>query len=134
MATDPAFASTPHVSAGVPAVVETNLSVPVNAVDVFTGAANGSMVISVVVEAITTSLAPTTAAGLVYLFLQDTVAGTHHLYDTIPVLVVVGSASVAPFRTKVSYTDLLVPNGWKLRASVSANAGLLKVIATGGDI
>ena len=133
MAVDPAYASTPKVGAAIPGTAETSLTAPANASTVITGGTNGTMVISITVEAVTTSLTPTTVAGLVYLFLHD--GTTAHLFDTITVTAVTASATVAPFRTKNSYTDLLVPNGWTLKASqsISGNANLLKVTAIAGD-
>ena len=133
MAVDPQFASTPKVGAAIPGNAETSLTVPTLAAVVLTAGTNGSKVEEIVVEAVTTSLTPTTVAGLVYIFLYD--GTTYHLFDTLAVTAVTASTTVPPFRTNKPYTNLLVPAGWSLRASqsIAGNASLLKVTAIGGD-
>lgn len=133
MATDPQFASTVKAGAAIPAGAETSLTVPTLAAVVLTAGTSGSKIEEVIVEAVTTSLTPTTVAGLVYLFLFD--ATTYHLFDTVSVAAVTASATVPPFRANKPYTNLLLPAGWSLRASqsVAGNANLLKVTALGGD-
>lgn len=86
-----------------------------------------------VVKATATSLAATTVAGLVYLFLFD--GTTYHLYDDIAVTAVTASATVAPFRASRTYTNFWMKTGWSLRASQSilGNASILKCEAFGGD-
>lgn len=133
MATDPAFAATPQ--AGTPAILgaaETSLTVPVNFSTILTAGANGTLLTEIVVDAVTTSLTPTTVAGLVYIFLFD--GTTNHLFDILQVTAVTASASTAPFRTSKTYTES-IPTGWTIRASqsIAGNASLLKVIAFGGN-
>lgn len=132
MATDPAFAATPRAGANIITALETSLTVPTQAVVIITAGASGSLLSEVVVHAVTTSLTPTTVAGLVYLFLFDGV--TYHLFDTLAVTAVTASATVAPFRTNKLYTES-VQTGWSLRASnsIAGNNGLLKVEAFVGD-
>lgn len=133
MATDPAFASTPVLGAALLGATETNLQVPTATSVIVTAGAAGTKIEEVVVEATTTTLAPTTVAGLVYLFLYD--GATYHLFDAIAVTAVVGSATVAPFRARSTYANLVLKSGWSLRASqsIAGNANLLKVHALGGD-
>ena len=133
MATEPDFASTVRTECALIGVLETDLKAPTQAATVFTAGASGSKIEEIVIEAVTTSLTPTTAAGLVYLFLYDGL--TYHLYDVIPVTAVVASATVAPFRATRVYANLILENGWSLRASqsVATNNSLLKVHAFGGD-
>lgn len=132
MATDPAFAATPRAGANIITALETSLTVPTQAVTVITAGASGSILSEVVVNAVTTSLVPTTVAGLVYLFLHD--GATYHLFDVLAVTAVTASATVAPFRTNKLYTES-VQTGWSLRASnsIAGNNGLLKVTAFVGD-
>lgn len=132
MATDPAFAATPRAGAAIPAAVETSLTVPLQTVTVIAAGASGSLLTEVVVEAVTTSLTPTTVAGLVYLFLHD--GATYHLFDVLAVTAVTASATVAPFRVNKLYAES-VQTGWSLRASnsIAGNNGLLKVTAFIGD-
>jgi hypothetical protein len=85
------------------------------------------------VHAVTTSLTPTTVAGLVYVFIHD--GSTYHLFDTIPITAVTASTTVAPFRMSRTYVNLFLENAWTLRASqsIAGNANLLKITAIGGD-
>lgn len=133
MATDPAFASTVSLGAALLGAVETSLTVPTTTSVIVTAGASGTKIEEIVVHAATTSLTPTTAAGLVYLFLYD--GSTYHLFDVLAVSAVTASATTAPFRTNKTYTNLVLKTGWSLRASQSlaGNASLLKVEAFGGD-
>ncbi len=133
MATDPSFASNIALGAALLGAAETNLQAPVNSSIILTAGANGSKVEEIVVKANQTTLTVTTVAGAVYLFLFD---GTvYHLFDTILVTAVNGSATVAPFRLSRTYVNLMLKSGWSLRASQSilGNANILRVVALGGD-
>ncbi len=133
MATDPSFAATVSNGAQLLGNAETSLTVPTTTSAIVTAGASGTKVEEVVVEAATSSLTPTTVAGLVYLFLYD--GTTYHLYDSIVVGAVTASSTVQPFRTNKTYTNLFLKSGWSLRASqsIAGNASLLKVHAFGGD-
>jgi hypothetical protein len=100
---------------------------------IVTAGASGSKIEEVVVEATTTSLIPTTVAGLVYLFLYD--GATYHLFDVITVAAITASSTVPGFRQRNVYANLLIKSGWSLRASqsIAGNASILKVSAFGGD-
>lgn len=134
MAVDPAFAATINNGAQLLGAAETNLQVPTTTSVLVTAGATGTKVEEIVVEATTTSLTPTTVAGLVYIFLYD--GTTYHLYDAIPVTAVTASTTTAPFRVSKTYTNLFFKTGWSLRASqsIAGNASLLKVHAVGGDL
>lgn len=134
MATDPAFAATPRAGANIVTALETSLTVPTQAVTVITAGASGSILTEVVIEAVTTSLTPTTVAGLVYLFLVLDSGPTYHLFDVLAVTAVTASATVAPFRVNKLYAES-VQTGWSLRASnsIAGNNGLIKVLAFVGD-
>lgn len=134
MATDPAFASTINNGSQLLGAAETNLQAPTTTSTVITAGANGTFVYEIDIEATTTSLTPTTVAGLVYIFLYD--GATYHLRDTIAVTAVTASTTTAPFSASKTYTNLFFKNGWSLRASqsVSGNASLLKISAHGADI
>lgn len=132
MATDPVFASTPRVGANIITALETSLTVPTQAVSIISAGASGSLLTEIVVHGVTTSLTPTTVAGLVYLFLFD--GSVYNLFDTLAVTAVTASATVAPFRTNKLYTES-IQTGWSVRASqsIAGNNGLLKVEAFVGD-
>lgn len=133
MATDPSFAATVKLGAQLLGAVETSLTVPTTTSTIVTAGSNGTKIEEIVVHAATSSLTPTTVAGLVYLFLHD--GSTFHLFDAIPVSAVTASATTAPFRSSRTYANLWIASGWSLRASQShtSNANLLKVTAFGGD-
>lgn len=133
MATNPAFASTPNVGHALLGAVETNLQVPTTASTVLTAGASGTLISSIVIEATTTSLTPTTVAGLVYIYIYD--GATHHLFDVIVVTAITGSAALGGYRSRTAYTDLVLKNGESLRASQSnaSNASILKIHAIGAD-
>lgn len=133
MAVDPQFASTVALGAATLGSAETNLSVPAQSSIIVTAGATGTKIEEVVLHAMTTTLTPTTVAGLVYLFLHD---GTNfHLFDTLTVSVVAASTTVPPFRLTKTYTNLFLKTLWSLRASqsIAGNANLLKCEAFGGD-
>ncbi len=114
--------------------VETNLQVPTTTSTVISAGTNGTKVEEIDVEATTTSLTPTTVAGLVYVFLHD--GSTYHLYDTIAVTAVSGTATVAPFRASKTYSNLWIKSGWSVRCSQSetSNASILKVSVFAADL
>lgn len=133
MATDPQFASVVALGAGILGAVETSLTVPTTAVSIVAGGVSGTKIEEIVVHAVTTSLTPTTVAGLVYVFLHD--GTTFHLVDSIPVTAVTASATTPPFRASRTYMNLWLKNNWSLRCSQShaSNASILKVTIFGGD-
>lgn len=132
MATSGSFASTPRAGAAIITALETSLTVPTQSVAVISAGASGSLLTEIVIHGVTTSLTPTTVAGLVYLFLFD--GSTYHLFDTLAVSAVTASATIAPFRTNKLYTES-IQTGWSVRASqsIAGNNGLLKVEAFVGD-
>lgn len=113
---------------------ETNLQVPTTTSTVVTAGANGTKIEEIVIEATTTTLTPTTVGGLVYIFLYD--GSTYHLYDAIVITAWTASATTVPFRVNRTYANLVLKNGWSLRASqsVAGNASLFKIHAFGGDL
>lgn len=133
MATTPTFASVPRAASALLGAAETNLQVPTTTSTVFTAGASGSKIEEIVVQASNTTITVTTVAGLVYIFLHD--GTTFHLFDTMVVSAVSGTATVAPFRTSTRYTNLVIPTTWSVRASqsIAGNASLLKFHVLGAD-
>lgn len=133
MSTTPAFASTVVNAAAILGSAETSLTAPAQSSTLVSAGASGTQITEIVVEAVTTSLAPVTVAGLVYVFLYD--GATYHLHSTIAVTAVTGSATVAPFRASTLFTNLFLKSGWSLRLSqsIAGNASLLKVNVIGAD-
>lgn len=133
MATTPTFASVPRAASALLGTAETNLQVPTQSSTVFTAGASGSKIEEIVVQASNTTLTVTTVAGLVYVFLHD--GTTFHLFDTIAVTAISGSATVQPYRSAIRYTNLVIPTTWSVRASqsIAGNASLLKFHVLGAD-
>ena len=135
MATDPAFASTPNNGAPVRlGSAETNLNTAAQASTIFTAGSNGSFIYEIDVQASTTSISPTTVAGLIYIFAFD---GTNPwLRDVYTVNAVTASSTTAPYSFAKSYTTLFLKSGWSLKASqsIAGNANLLTVTVFGADI
>lgn len=133
MATTPTFASVPRAASALLGAAETNLQVPTTSSTVFTAGASGSKIEEIVVEASNTTLVATTVAGLVYVYLHD--GTTFHLFDTIAVTAITASATTAPFRSSIRYTNLVIPTTWSVRASQSivGNASILKFHVLGAD-
>lgn len=134
MATDPQFAATINNGAQLLGNAETNLQAPTTTSTILTAGATGTKIEEIVVQASQTTLVATTVAGLVYLFLHD--GSTYHLVDTIAVVAITASSTVAPFRATKQYQNLVVKTGWSLRASqsIAGNASILKIHAFGGDL
>lgn len=134
MATDPQFAATPRLGHCRPGSAETDLQVPTNASDLLVAGASGSKIEEVLVVASTTGgLVSAVVNGLIYLFLHD--GTTNFLFDEIAVLATTPSNTTAPYRTNRVYINLVLPSGWKIRASqsIAGNASLLDIFAHGAD-
>jgi hypothetical protein len=127
MAANPAFAITPRISLGQVSAANTNRDGTGTIVTIITGAATGTRVVEVVIDATVT-----TTAGMVRLYLHD---GTNtRMFDEIPVTATTVSASVAAFRASRTYDNLVLPSAsWSLRASTH-NAEAINVIALGADL
>lgn len=135
MSASPAFASTPNTGAALLGNAETDLQVPTTTSVILTAGASGTKIEEIVVQASKAgSLIDTTVAGLVYLFLYD--GATYHLFDTIQVTAITGSATAAAFRQSNRYANLWLKTGWSLRASqsIAGNASILKCHAFGADL
>ncbi len=133
MATDPSFTAAIALGAALLGAAETNLQVPVNSSVIVTAGANGTKIEEIVIKATGTTLTVNSATGVVYLFLFD--GTTYHLFDSVLIGVINGTATVTPYRFSRSYINLILKTGWSLRASqsIASNASILKVIAFGGE-
>lgn len=141
MAVDAVFFTVPNVNSALLGNAETNLQVPTTTSTIITAGANGTKVEQIDIVGTTTSLAATTVAGLVYVFLFD--GSTYHLYDTVAVSAVTGSSTAAPYRSVASNfasgtnrpPNLILKSGWSLRASqsVAGNASILKITVVAAD-
>lgn len=134
MATAPTYAATPR-AAGVTlsATADTSLTAPTNFATVLTAGASGSKIQQVRIIQILT----TTVSGIVNLFIYD---GTNYnLFDymTYSAVSLSTTSQVAP--SDFYYPNLVLPNGYSLRATNTVAAGsgpsaaTHKLIAIGAD-
>lgn len=125
MATDPQFAATPGLEHGQVSTANTNRDGTGTIATILTAGSNGTKI-----EEITVQATATTTAGMVRLYLHD---GTNaRLFDEFGVPAVTPSASVACWRQTRTYTNLVLPTGWSLRASTH-NAETFNVECFAGD-
>jgi hypothetical protein len=127
MALEPAFAVTPRVSAANIATANTNRDGTGTVATLITGAATGTRIAEIVVQA-----RVTTTAGMVRIFLHD--GSTFFFFDEVSVAAATVSASVKGTRVSTLYTNLVLPNAsWSVRVSTH-NAESIDVTALGADL
>lgn len=130
MASAPTFAATPNVGSIALGGFDTSLTAPSTIVTLITGAANGTKVEEIILQG-----TGTTVAGVCNIFLYD--GSTYHLYDQILITAVTSSTIAIAFRQNKQCANLIVKNGWTLRAShtVTGNdTNKLSITGTAGDI
>lgn len=131
MATTPAFAVTPRIGTGSVSTANTNRDGTGTIVSIITGAASGTRINEVVIQA-----TGDPADSIVTVYLNDGVSST--LFDEIDIGdPAAASTTVAGYRTRRIYDNLVLPSAsWSLRAAitVSPSAGVVNVIALGADL
>ena len=127
MAADPAFAVTPRIASVNIATANTNRDGTGTVATLITGAATGTRVAEIVVQA-----RVTTTAGMVRVFLHD--GSTFFFFDEVSVAAATVSASVKGTRVSTLYTNLVLPSAsWSVRVSTH-NAESIDVTALGADL
>lgn len=129
MASAPAFAATPALGAGKLDTANTNRDGTGTIVTILTAGSSGSKVEEIVVKA-----DGDPADGTVVFYLYD--GSTYYVWDEWDIgNPAAGSATVASYREARQYANLVLENGWSLRASITATptAGKVHVLAFGGD-
>jgi hypothetical protein len=127
MAADPAFAVTPRIASVNIATANTNRDGTGTVATLITGAATGTRIAEIVVQA-----RVTTTAGMVRIFLHD--GSTFFFFDEVSVAAATVSASVKGTRVSTLYTNLVLPNAsWSVRVSTH-NAESIDVTALGADL
>lgn len=132
MATSPAFIDTPRIGVGTLTTGQTDRSSGTASavVDVISAGTNGTRVLELVVKADNDP-----ADSCVVFWLNN--GSTNFVFDEIDMgNPAAGSATVASYRGSLTYSNLVLPSGWKLQASVTATptAGSIIVHAFGGDL
>lgn len=126
MATAPQFASVPRSSSAVISTANTSRDGTGTLGTVFTAGASGSRIDEVTIKA-----TATTTAGMVRLFISD---GTNHrLYREYGIGAFTPSATIPTAEQVVTFSNLVLPSGFSLRASTH-NAESFVVTAMGGDL
>jgi hypothetical protein len=127
MAADPAFAVTPRIASVNIATANTNRDGTGTVATLITGAATGTRIAEIVVQA-----RVTTTAGMVRIFLHD--GSTFFFLDEVSVAAATVSASVKGTRVSTLYTNLVLPSAsWSVRVSTH-NAESIDVTALGADL
>lgn len=132
MATAPNFIDAPRIGVASLTTGQTARSsgTTTDVVDVISAGTNGTRILEVVVKADNDP-----ADCTIVLWLHD--GSTNHVWDEIDAgNPAAGSATAASYRGSVTYSNLVLPSGWKLQASITATptAGTVKVIALGGNL
>lgn len=129
MATTPQFVATPNVGINDVSTANTNRDGTGTVETIFTAGANGSRVEEIVVKSTNDP-----ADSIVTIFLHD--GSAFWLFDEIDLgNPAAGSATVEAYRASRTYENLVLPNGWTIRAAITAapTAGVVNVICLGGD-
>lgn len=130
MATTPAFASSPRsIEPQVVSTANTNRDGTGTIVTLTAGAASGTRVSSVVVQATVT-----TTAGMVRLYVSTDTGSTWRLFDEIPVTAITVSASAPGFRGRRTYDDLILLGSTDLLGASTHNAEAFHVTALSADL
>lgn len=132
MATNPSFIGTPRIGVGSLTTGQTARSsgTSTNVVDILSAGASGSRILEVVIKA-----DDDPADSVVVLWLHD--GSTNTVFDEVDIdYPAAGSTTVTAYRTTTTYSNLVLPSGWKLQASITVTptAGTVKVLALGGDL
>ena len=127
MAAEPVFAVTPRISSTNVATANTNRDGTGTVATLITGAATGTRIAEIVVQA-----RVTTTAGMVRVFLFD--GTTYRFFDEISIAAATVSASVKATRVSTTYNNLILPSAsWSLVVSTH-NAESMDVTAFGADL
>lgn len=125
MSNNVAFAATPKLSIAQISVLNAGRDGTGTVVDAFTAGASGSRVERSRIQAIAT-----TTAGMVRLYAYD--GANTRLVAEIPVSAIVPSATVQAFSTIWEWNGLVLPTGYKIRASTEKGE-TFNIVTEGGD-
>ena len=127
MAAEPVFAVTPRLSSVNVATANTNRDGTGTVATLITGAATGTRIAEIVVQA-----RVTTTAGMVRVFLYD--GSSYRFLDEYSIAAATVSASVKATRVSTTYNNLILPSAsWSIVVSTH-NAESIDVTAFGADL
>lgn len=126
MAVSPQFAVIPRLAVVPASGANTATDGTGTLATVITAASAGTKIYEVVIDATGNS-----TAGMVRMFIND---GTNsRLFDEFNVSAITASSTVPTFRTSKTYSNLVLPSGYSLRASTH-NPETFNVYAFGADL
>ena len=127
MASSPAFAVTPIVGMAQVSVANTNRDGTTGTyVTLLTAGSSGTRVAEIVTQGTVT-----TTAGMVRLFLTD--GTTTRMFDEVSIAAATVSGTVKGNRVSTTYTNLVIPSGWSIKASTH-NAEAINIWALGANL
>ena len=127
MADSPVFAVTPRIGSVSIATADSSYTAPTNVGTLITGVTAGTRITEIVIKS-----AATSAAAVVRIFLYD--GTTYWLFDEVLIAAATGSSTVAQFRTRVTYDNLVLPSSsWSVRVTTSVSQAT-HVTALGADL
>lgn len=130
MASTPAYAATPRsLDIAQVSAANTNRDGTGTIVTVCTGAAAGTRV-----SAITVQATVTTTAGMVRIYLSTDSGSTWRLFDEILVSAITASGSVAAFRARRTYDDLVLTGTSDLIGASTVAAEAINVFTSAMDL
>jgi hypothetical protein len=129
MAAAPSFIATPVAATVTLSTANVAVDGSGAITDLLTGSTLGTRVLEVVIQG-----TQQTAAGLVNLFLYNGTAW--FLFDQITVVSQTGNTAAKGTRVATQYTNLVLPNTWKLGCTltVAPISGTVRVTALGGSL
>ncbi len=129
MAASPAFAATPRIGVAAVSTANTARDGTGTVPTVFTAGSSGSIISEIVLQA-----TGDPADSTVTLFVHD--GSNFFLFDDLDIgNPAAASTTVGAFRFNKTYDNLLLPNGYSLRAAITValTSGVINVFALGGD-
>lgn len=129
MASSPAFAATPRMATAPVSTANTNRDGTGTIATVFTAGSSGSKITSSRIKADANP-----ADSCIPIYLHD--GSSYAIYDEFDLGdPAAASVTVPGYQDEHQYNDCILPNGWSLRASITAapTSGEVNVFAAGGD-
>lgn len=132
MATNPQFIATPRIGIGSLSTGQTarTSGTTTNVVDILSAGTNGTRVLEIVVKA-----DDNPADSVVNFWIHN--GTTNYIFDEMDIGdPAAASTTVAGYRNTVTYSNLVLPSGYKLQASITVTptSGNVIVHALGGDL
>lgn len=129
MAASPVFVGTPAIGVNDVSTANTNRDGTGTIETIFTAGTDGSRVEEIVCKA-----TGDPADSVVTIFLHD--GSTYYLFDEFDLgNPAAASTTVEGYRVSRTYENLVLPNGWSVRAAITValTSGVINVFCLGGD-